>query len=706
MSRVASTTSISSCNMPFRAVLNGAVEYHIVNSLRWADLRPLQHAAIEPIRSGADCLLVAPTAGGKTEAAFFPLLSEMVDENWQGLSVLYVTPLRALLNNLHPRLEGYGSWVGRRVGLWHGDVGDGARRRILSEPPDVLLTTPESLEAMLVSRRVDHHRLFSSVRAIVVDELHAFAGGDRGWHLLAVLERIQRLAGRRSQRIGLSATVGNPEEILTWMQGSNAVAGVGRRVVLDKPAADNVVPEITLDYVGSIENAAELLSKLYRGEKRLVFCRSRAQAEELAYELRQRAVTAFVSHSSLSVDERRQSERAFAEARDCVIVSTSTLELGIDIGDLDRMIQIDAPFSVASFLQRLGRTGRRLGSIRNALFLATDSQSFLRAAGLLTSWAAGYVEPVSPPPHPRHIAAQQLLALALQEGRFAANSWRQWWAGCAVMHGAEEVLEYLRAEQYLVEDGGFLFIGPAAERDFGRRYFMDLLSTFIADLELRVVSDRREIGSISPLSLARDVADGSRPLLLAGQAWKVDQVDWQKHEVEVSEHPEKGKVRWASEAIAESFEMVRARRDVLLGVDPAVKLSKRALARLADVRVALAENVDPDGLVLQRSPAGARLWTWAGLRANETLLAALGSPAESGSTNEYVTLPLDFSIESLRAAEVDIALPLISPEAVEGLKFSAALPSRLAQTTLAERFVDRVGAETIARAKIVVTSES
>src|SRR3954454_18772036 len=109
--------------------LNPAIEYHIVNSLGWPRLRPLQQAAVEPIRSGADCMLVAPTAGGKTEAAVFPLLSSMTEEGWRGLSVLYVTPLRALLNNLHPRITTYAEWLGRSVGLWHGDVGDSQRRR-------------------------------------------------------------------------------------------------------------------------------------------------------------------------------------------------------------------------------------------------------------------------------------------------------------------------------------------------------------------------------------------------------------------------------------------------------------------------------------------------------------------------------------------------------------------------------------------------
>src|SRR5699024_8189868 len=162
--------------------LDEAIEYHIVNSLRWPGLRPLQAAAVAPVRNGEDCVLVAPTAGGKTEAAIFPLLAELEDKRWRGLSILYLTPLRALLNNLYPRSESYGAWLGRSVGLWHGDVGDSQRRRLLAEPPDILLTTPESLEAMLVSRRVDHSQFFRAVRSVVIDELHSFASSDRGWH--------------------------------------------------------------------------------------------------------------------------------------------------------------------------------------------------------------------------------------------------------------------------------------------------------------------------------------------------------------------------------------------------------------------------------------------------------------------------------------------------------------------------------------------
>jgi ATP-dependent Lhr-like helicase len=385
---------------------------HIVNSLGWPDLRPLQRAAIGPLTGGDDALLLAPTAGGKTEAAMFPLLSRMTAQRWQGTSVLYLCPLKALLNNLEPRLERYAGWVGRRAAVWHGDVRGSARRNVLTERPDILLTTPESLESMLVSVNVDHHAFSSGLQAVVVDEVHAFAGDDRGWHLLAVLERLTALVGRPLQRIGLSATVGNPDQLLHWLQGSNAGQRQAGVVAPELPAAGTEPAgpppgDIELDYVGSLNNAATIIASLHAGQKRLVFCESRQTVEELGQLLRERGLTVFLSHASLSADERRRSEQAFAEARDCVIVSTSTLELGIDVGDLDRVIQINTPSTVASFLQRLGRTGRRPGSIRNCLFLAVDTGSLVEAAALLVLWGRHWVEPVTAPPEPRHIVAQK-----------------------------------------------------------------------------------------------------------------------------------------------------------------------------------------------------------------------------------------------------------------------------------------------------------
>ncbi|MFC0865691.1 DEAD/DEAH box helicase [Sphaerimonospora cavernae] len=681
---------------PPTVALHPTLAYHVTNTLGWPRLRPLQADALDPIREGRDALLIAPTAGGKTEAAVFPLLSAMEEQTWTGLSVLYVCPLKALLNNLLPRLETYANWLGRRVGLWHGDVPGSRRQAILRDPPDILLTTPESLESMLISTTVDHRRLLADLRGVVVDEVHAFAGDDRGWHLLFVLERLSRLAGRSIQRIGLSATVGNPDELLRWLQGS----GVGQRparVVSPESRSDAAEPDIELDYVGSIPNAARVIATLHEGEKRLVFCDSRRTVEELAEALRGHGITTFVSHSSLAADERRRTEEAFAQSRDCVIVSTSTLELGIDVGDLDRVVQINAPWSVASFLQRLGRTGRRAGTRRNCLMLTMTDDDLLAAAGLLVLWGRGQVEPALPPPEPRHIVAQQLLALTLQEGRIGDALWPDWWNGVGPFRRstARQVLDHLIAEGFLERDGGGLLVGPEAEQRFGRRHFMDLTAVFTAPPEFTVVQGRTEIGRTDPAVLT-SAAPGRRLLLLAGRTWQVDWIDWKRRRCFVQPvEGTGGDARWASSASTGlSHPLTRAMRDVVLGADPPVRFTRRSTSVLARLREEHADTVHPDATVIAREGGDVHWWTWAGQRANATLRSTLGPLADPTHRGDDLRIRLrnDLDRETwLQAVDVlrdRLRRPDVDDRALRGLKFTDVLPPDLARETLAARLAD------------------
>lgn len=679
------------------ARLHPALVHHIVNTLGWRSLRPLQEQAIHPVLDGHDAVLLAPTAGGKTEAACFPLLSAMEAQRWTGLSVLYVCPLKALLNNLLPRLETYAAWLGRRVALWHGDVAGTARRGILRDPPDLLLTTPESIEAMLVSVNVDHAQLFAGVRAIVVDEVHAFAGDDRGWHLLAVLERLSRITGAPIQRIGLSATVGNPQELLTWLQGSNRGARDGRVVAPDaKPTPGTTPPgELEIDYVGSVHNAAAVIAALHRGEKRLVFCDSRQLVEEIGAALRAQGVTTYLSHASLSLDERRQAEQAFAEARDCVIVSTSTLELGIDVGDLDRVIQVNAPSTVASFLQRLGRTGRRAHSTRNCLFLAIDENSLLWAYALVLLWSRGFVEPVHAPPEPRHIVAQQILALCLQEHSVGSRLWSEAWNGLPPFdRSAQPIAKYLLEQGFVDQDGELMFIGDEAERRFGHQHFMGMTAVFTAPPQFTVLEGRREIGRTDPALLTEKV-EGPRLLLLGGRSWRVTWIDWKRRRCFVEAAESGGRARWMTSGIGGvGFDLARAAREVLLGEDPPVKLTQRATRVMAELREDRLGWVHPGGTVISRQGLDVRWWTWAGFRANATLAATLGPVADEKQRFDDVSIRLrsDLTREIWQAGTADAAerlcLPEIDERALAGLKFSEALPQPLAIATLAARLAD------------------
>ena len=639
----------------------------------------------------------------------------MATEGWTGLSVLYVCPLKALLNNLLPRLEIYGGWTGRRVALWHGDTSASRRKAILADPPDLLLTTPESLESMLVSANVDHRRLFENLRMVIVDEVHAFGSGDRGWHLLAVLERLTRVCGRPLQRIGLSATVGNPDVLLKWLQGSGAGERPGVVIAPDvaqeggppSPVSSGRIAgeakpgiDIQLDYVGTVENAAKVIAALHRDEKRLVFCDSKRLVELLGAQLRSRGVTTHLVHASLSLDERRRAEQAFAEGRDCVIVSTSALELGVDVGDLDRVIQVNSPPTVAGFLQRLGRSGRRPGTQRNCLFLALDEDDLLLTAGLLLAWRNGFVEPVSPPPEPRHIVAQQLLALCLQENRIGERLWQEWLPLPDLMVSARPITSYLTEQGFVDREDGMLFIGPEAERRFGRRHFMGLMAVFTAPPEFTVLHGRDEIGRTDPVLLI-DHVEGPRLLLLGGRSWRVTWTDWKRRRCFVEPAEAGGRARWLTNTPGGiSYELARSMREVLLGADPPVTLTRRAIGVLAGLRSDAIGRVRSGGTVISGSGDDLRWWTWAGYRANATLKATLGGLADEGQRADDLSIRLRGDLrpqtwhEAVSELKDRLCLPEVDDKALAGLKFSEALPRRLAEATLATRLADleRAGA--------------
>ena len=693
--------------------LHPAVQHHVVNTLGWPGLRPLQSDAIGPILAGEHVLALAPTAGGKTEAAVLPLLSQIATEGWRGLSVLYVCPLRALLNNLHPRLERYAEFVGLRVGLWHGDIGAGARNRIIAEPPEILLTTPESLEAILMSTRRDHAEFFSGVRAVVIDEVHSFGGDDRGWHLLAVLERISALEGRDLQRIGLSATVGEPERLLRWMVGSSTGPA---RVVAPESGFNLVVPEVTLDHVGSLANAAKLISHLHGGEKRLVFCDSRARVEELSVELRTLGINTFVSHSSLALDERRRAEEAFSQASNCVIVSTSTLELGIDVGDLDRVIQIDSPTTVAGFLQRLGRTGRRQGTVRNALFLTTKPElELVRAAGLLGLWSSGYVEPVEGPPKPFHLLAQQILAYVLQEGSIARSRWTEVVGRLPVFAAAIEsglgirILDHLVDEGMLFDDGsGMLSMGPSGEKSYGHRHFMDLTSAFTSNPLFVVRHGSKEIGFLDPVSLLTPDR-GFATVLLSGHTWKITSVDWDRHFAWVEPVVADGRSKWMGEGQPLSAPLCDAIRNVLAGQDPAgVVLTKRASEELERVRSSF-RWVQQGKTAVTYGESGMRWWTFAGLHANASIMAGMGDLL-GGSSPDNLSIKLadgvatSEDIRSFRDALNPESLPVswIATDLAANLKFNDCLPEDIALDVAGARVADLVGVGRAASEAMVV----
>jgi ATP-dependent helicase Lhr and Lhr-like helicase len=672
--------------------LHPALQHHIVNSLGWRELREVQSLSIDAFLTGANLVILAPTAGGKTESAFFPVISQMLTEGWEGLSVLYVSPIRALLNNQEERLQKYFTLVGRRAVCWHGDTTQGAKRRIFADSPDCLLTTPESLEAILVSTKIDHRQFFKNVRAVVIDELHAFAGDDRGWHLLSVFSRIHRLAGVDLHRIGLSATVGNPAEMLAWISSGSDRQ---RQLIAPTPVTRQA-PDVQLDYVGSLSNAAKVISLLHQGEKRLVFCDSRSRVEQLAQFLRGRDVDTFVSHSSLGVEERRAAEEAFAQKQNCVIVATSSLELGLDVGDLDRVIQIDAPATVSSFLQRMGRTGRRAETLSNCLFLATSDEGLVRAAALLDLWGSGFVEPVNAPPKPFHILAQQLMAIVLQERGVGRRAFMEWLADVpafSVMPNeqVEALVDHLIRTGTLFEDAGILSFGPEGEAEYGRKNFLEILSVFTSPPLFRVISGQKELGSVHESTFYKK-QDGPLILVLAGRSWKTNHLDWKRRIAHVEPTNEQGRSRWIGEGQYLSFQLCQAIRQVLAAESTQPYWSQRATAQIGEIRLDFPWTSYECTTLLQRGNGDVQWWTFAGGLANSIIMDHLNGGAKAKSDNLCVrfspTLKLA-DVESLIAIRMqDPITPSPSEEAIGNLKFGECLPPSIAHEVFAARFND------------------
>lgn len=661
--------------------LHPAMQYHVVNSLGWSTLRPTQLAAIAPIHAGTHCLLLAPTAGGKTEAAAIPMLSRMLREDWPAASILYICPIKALLNNLEQRLSHYAGLVGRRVEVWHGDVSQSRKQRALKDAPDILLTTPESIEAMLISTRVDQQTWFGNLQAVIVDELHAFAADDRGWHLRSVLHRLDGYLKRPLQRIGLSATVSNPNELLAWL------APTGKREVVGS-ASVTTDADVTIDHVSSLENAATVISRLHHGQKRLVFCDSRSSAEQLSSMLRAHDVRTFLSHASLSAAERRQAEVAFAEEKDCVIVATSTLELGIDVGDLEKVIQIDAPSTVSSFLQRMGRTGRRPGSSRNCLFLTTNDSAFLLALGIAQRWSETWVEAAIPPEKPWPIVAQQAMAATLERGELPTHELTNLLSGSFPELDEAEIshlVEHLVKIEYLDRSEALLRVGPRLEREFGRGHYRDLLASFSGSMLLTGKHGNAEVGYIDPTVLTGE--KDSRLILLAGRSWRVTGIEWSRKTVWLEPVKEGGKARWMGGARSLSREVCEGIRTVLAhGAPDLVTLSQRAKTALQFLRDDLGISPGTHFISTRPDEAIVRTWTFAGTCANRTMAR---NASVAGAKVKFDALSVQAPASTLDqwpGQTIELTDDELSSFA-ESIKFSTCLPRHLLiETVIAREF--------------------
>lgn len=683
--------------------LHPHLQHAIIHDLGWRSLRPVQELTIDAILDGCNAVVLAPTAGGKTEASIFPVLSHILTENLKAVSVLYVCPIRALLNNQEERLTSYARMVGLEVFKWHGDVSDSRKKTFRETPAHVLMTTPESLEVMMISERTDAKALFSGLSAVIIDEVHAFAADDRGAHLASLLERLVTMTGRDIQRIGLSATVGNPHVIGEWLQGSSK-----RPFRLVDPPKGKAQRDLRLEMCPDISDAAIAIGQIARGKKSLVFVESRSKAEKVAHALAGTGVEVFIHHSSVSRADRTLAEEQFAKGQNTAIVCTSTMELGIDVGDLDQVIQVDAPSSVASFLQRLGRTGRRSNTRSNCTFFCLSSESLLQSVALLRLAEAGWVEDVTPAAHAMHVLAHQVMALILQEGGISRHKLMPWVEAAYPFSSVRtervsELIDTMLERAILYEADGLLSLGTRGEKLYGKKNFFELYAVFTAPPVMRVQHGKEDVGYIQALFVTmHDHAKGPLCFRLSGRAWEVGQIDWGKGVLHVRP-ADYGRVpSWLGMPGVLSNPLCQAMLDVLLHEkQEGAWLSKEAAAELAAMRESYDGLLEPGTAPLEEQPDGVQWHTFAGGAVNRLLAAGL----EQKSGNKWVAGNLSLKCKDIAftAASdavrglVDLNWERVAADAARDMargmlsKFQPCLPEEAEDRLLSERLLDQPG---------------
>ncbi len=361
-----------------------------IRDKRWDALHPIQDAAIPRILStDKNIILASRTASGKTEAAFLPILTK-VDFKTPGVKVLYISPLIALINDQFLRVEELCTYLDVPVTKWHGEANRTLKEKLIKHPQGVVLITPESIEAMFVNAPRNVKHLFSALKFVVIDEIHSFSGTDRGIQLKSILSRLQSRSLANFRVVGLSATIGKDFTDVKKMTGQ-----LDNTIVLRDKTAKPLEAEFKYFEMDGIDLPQKLLEDLYlkvKDQKVLIFPNSRGKAEEVAVRLKKisdrvKGHSYYFSHHSSVDKEQREYIEHFAKNNTrypFAIACTSTLELGIDIGAVEKVVQIDATHSIASLVQRVGRSGRKDGAQSSLLLYATDSWSLLQSLACLS----------------------------------------------------------------------------------------------------------------------------------------------------------------------------------------------------------------------------------------------------------------------------------------------------------------------------------
>ncbi|WP_421919820.1 DEAD/DEAH box helicase [Marinifilum sp.] len=502
-----------------------------IRDKRWESLRPIQAAAISKIiSSDNNYILASRTASGKTEAAFLPILSK-ADFNAVGVQVLYISPLIALINDQFYRIEDLCKDLEISVTKWHGEAKKSLKTNLIKNPNGIVLITPESLEAMFVNAPYNVSTLFGNLKYIVIDEIHSFLGVDRGLQLMSILSRIQQVNRNKITTIGLSATIGDDN----YIEAKRITGDIdSTKILLDRAKKET---EAKFKYFknSSAELSLDLLKDLYKetaSNKVLIFPNSRGRTEEVAVKLRKISDRVnghkfYYSHHSSVDKEIREGIEHFAKSNErfnFCISCTSTLELGIDIGTVDKIVQIDSTHSVASLVQRIGRSGRREGEKSIVNLYATDKWSLLQSLACWNLYKSEFLEPINTAQKPFDILLHQLLSVVKQlSGCSRTELFKRLRINPTFIEISETEIQSLIDKfielDYLEKVDRELILGIEGENIVNSREFY---SVFKTEPNFKVIHSGKKIGDI-PFSPQVRIDEN---ILLAAKIWKIKDIDF------------------------------------------------------------------------------------------------------------------------------------------------------------------------------------
>ncbi len=654
---------------------------------KWEELRPVQVKAAEAVfDTDENLLLSSGTASGKTEAAFLPVLTHLWENPSKSVGVLYLSPLKALINDQFERLEGLLEEADIPVTKWHGDASQSAKKRVLRRPAGVIQTTPESLESMLMRNSSGAYRLFCDLRFVIIDEVHYFMDNDRGLQLLSLLERLARLIGFHPRRIGLSATLGDTLNAEKWL-----CMDTGRGCITPKTVEKGRALRLSVkffpikqklpasDSSALLENYYNYLYESTTGKRCILFSNSKGEVEENIAHLRRiaeqkkRGDCYLVHHANISPALREFAEQRMKSSELPVCTgATVTLELGIDLGRLERIVQTGCPLTVSGLVQRLGRTGRR-GGVAEMRFafrydMSLPPQEFYKEvnwdfvcciAMILLYTRERWIEPMYLPKLPYSLLYHQTMSYMASQGEVQPQALAKYILTLGVFsHVSKE--DYLCLLRHLLQNGqlersesGGLLIGTKGEAAVNNYEF---LAVFSVPDEFSVRCGAEEIGTVqSPFPEGAQFA-------LAGQAWEVTELDKKEHRIYVKHIPGISSNMWQDSG----NEYVHTRvmqsiAQVLRSDEQYAFLDETAQARLSDIRKSCRSGVTAAcGSVVPVTETLFAVFPFVGTRACAALCFALRQRGFDAQTyiSRYIPVCIevrtDMGIEELCAALSDI----------------------------------------------------